>query len=176
MQPTRCIHCRSLFVPNARSKNQRYCNRKACQRARKSRWQRQKMATDADYQQNQKDAQANWRQNNPDYWRNYRDNHPKYVQRNRDLQKQRDAKRRAVYLAKMDALSHEKHIKSGTYYLIPLLPDLAKMDALTSKINLITDACDYLGSSCKKGLHGLPPFFALQAQPKEDYHDCKNTP
>jgi hypothetical protein len=45
----RCVHCRCLFVPNPRAKPQRFCANKACQRARKAQWQREKMAADPDY-------------------------------------------------------------------------------------------------------------------------------
>jgi len=38
-----CKHCRRIFKPNPRLKKQLYCNRKACQRARKTKWQKQKM-------------------------------------------------------------------------------------------------------------------------------------
>ena len=48
----RCVHCRCLFVLNPRLKDQRYCGRIECQRARKRHWQRTKMAADADYQLN----------------------------------------------------------------------------------------------------------------------------
>lgn len=53
----RCRHCRCLFIFNPRLKDQRYCARRECQRVRRRLWQRQKMATDADYQQNQRAAQ-----------------------------------------------------------------------------------------------------------------------
>ena len=133
----RCIHCKKGLVPNPRSKGQRYCGLPACQRARKAMWQRQKMALDRDYRLNQKDAQDQWREDNPGYWDRYRASHPEYCDRNRQLQKQRDAKRRARRLAKMDALSQPKPVNPGTYYLIPLMPNLAKMDALTQRITII---------------------------------------
>lgn len=144
-----CVHCRHLFVPNPRVKNQTHCSRRACQRARKSSWQRHKMATDADYQKNQKESQKLWQNHHPHYWSNYRKRHPDYCQRNRQLQKQRDAKRRAQRLAKMDALKRFKPIKPGAYYLIPQLENLAKMDALTQKINVIPGPYEDFGASCK---------------------------
>ena len=122
----RCVHCRRRFIANPRVKNQKYCNRVPCQRARKTHWQRRKMATDADYRQNQKGSHRSWQLQHPDYWRQYRDDHPQYCERNRMLQKQRDAKRRA------------KH--------------LAKMDASIQKINVIPEAYDDFCVSCKKGL------------------------
>ena len=147
-----CVPCRRLFIANPRVNNQKYCNRDRCQRARKSRWQQRKMDSDTDYRQNQKDSQQTWQTHHPDYWRQYRDSHPQYRERNRMLQKQRDAKRRAKHLAKMDSLKRLKQIKPGTYYLIPCTGNLAKMDALTQKINVISAAYDDYCASCKKGL------------------------
>jgi len=43
-QKPRCVHCKRLFRPNPRLKEQRYCPQKACQRARKRLWQKHKMA------------------------------------------------------------------------------------------------------------------------------------
>jgi len=148
----RCVHCRRLFIANPRVKNQKYCNHEICQQARKSRWQQRKMDSDTDYRQNQKDSQQTWQTHHPDYWQQYRDSHPQYRERNRMLQKQRDAKRRAKHLAKMDSLKRLKQIKPGTYYLIPCTGNLAKMDALTQKINVTSAAYDDYCASCKKGL------------------------
>jgi len=133
----RCAHCHRLFHPNPRVKNQRYCGRKVCQRARKNLWQRQKLANDPDYQANQRDCQKNWQKQHPHYWRKYRDQHPDYCERNRLLQKQRDKKRRFQNLAKMDGSETFSLVKSGSYYLVPEDRDLAKMDALTPKVLLI---------------------------------------
>ena len=138
MKPkNRCVHCGRLYNANARVKNQKYCSRDICQRARKRRWQQRKMATDGDYRQNRKESQQMWQTRHPSYWQQYRERHPQYCERNRMLQKQRDAKRRAKHLAKMDALKQLKSIKAGTYYLIPCIGNLAKMDALTQKINVV---------------------------------------
>jgi hypothetical protein len=110
------------------------------------------MATDADYRQNQKDSHKSWQIKHPDYWQQYRRNHPQYCERNRMLQKQRDAKRRAQHLAKMDALRRLKSIIPGTYYLIPCNASLAKMDTLAQKINVIPESYSTFCASCKKGL------------------------
>jgi hypothetical protein len=86
MKPkNRCAHCRRLFIANPRVKNQKYCSRDICQRTRKSRWQRRKMATDADYRQNQKDSRQMWQTQHPGYWQQYRDSHPQYRERNRTI-------------------------------------------------------------------------------------------
>ena len=158
----RCVHCHCLFIANPRVKNQKYCSRDICQRTRKSLWQRRKMATDADYRQNQKDSRQTWQTQHPGYWRQYRDSHPQYRERNRMLQKQRDAKRRAKHLAKMDALKRLKSIKPGTYYLIFCMANLAKMDASTQKINVIPAAYQDFCVSCKKGLDRPPDTVAVK--------------
>jgi len=150
----RCAHCGSLILSNPRVKDQRYCSQKACQRARKTRWQRQKMATDLDYQLNQRDCQKDWNKRNPDYWRQYRSRHPGYRTRNRLLQKHRDRRRRD--LAKMDALAEISPIKPGSYYLIPAKGDLAKMDALSQKVYLIPTG--YTDLAKKDSIDSLPAF------------------
>jgi hypothetical protein len=131
----RCAHCNCLFKPNPRVKNQRYCSEKACQRARKNLWQKEKMANDPDYKANQRECQRRWRKRNPGYWKKYRDQHPESSERNRILQKNRDSKRRASSdLAKMDESDSLSTVKQGTYYLVPVL---AQMDAPIQKVILI---------------------------------------
>jgi hypothetical protein len=167
MKPkNRCVQCRRLFIANPRVKNQKFCNRDTCQRARKSLWQRRKMATDADYRQNQKDSQKLWQTQHPDYWRQYRNRHPQYCERNCMLQKQRDGKRRAQHLAKMDTLKRLKSINPGTYYLIPCITSLAKMDALTQKINIIPEGYTNFCASCKKGLDRHHDPLVVDSHPK----------
>jgi hypothetical protein len=61
-----CVHCGRDFLPNPRVKNQGYRNRRECQRARKPLWQRQKLAIDPDYQDNQRDCWKSWRQRHPE--------------------------------------------------------------------------------------------------------------
>ena len=136
----RCAHCRCLFLPNPRVKNQRYCSSRACQIVRKRLWQREKMATDPDYKQNRHDCQRTWCSRNPDYWKGYRLNHPAYTRRNRELQNVRDKRRshRRMGLAKMDALKSFSTVKQGTYYLVPDSVSLAKMDASAQKVCLIS--------------------------------------
>ena len=142
MNRIRCAHCRRVFLPDPRVKNQRFCGKKPCQRARKTLWQRQKMASDPDYQANHTDSQRAWQKRNPDYWRAYRHRRPDYCQRNRLLQKHRDNNRRRLHgLAKMDALKPIWFVKPGTYYLIPEPgSSLAKMDALSQKFHVIPAA------------------------------------
>ena len=150
MKKRRCknINCRCFFELSPRHPNQKYCSRKECQRARKTEWQRKKMANDEDYQKNQADCQARWSAKNPDYWKKYRDKNPEYTQRNREKQRQRDRSKSgskantSIFrnLAKMDASKAQKPIISGMYELIPVKrQNLAKMDALIVEINEITE-------------------------------------
>lgn len=138
-QKPRCVHCKRLFRPNPRLKEQRYCRQKVCQRARKRLWQKHKMATDPDYQTTKRVSQRQWQKEHRDYWRTYRAGKPAYCQRNRLLQKERDAKRSRRDLAKKDTLKAIEPIKTGTYYLVPPhLSDLAKKDALGQKVVIIS--------------------------------------
>ena len=135
---SRCAHCRCRFVPHPRVKTQRFCSNRPCQRARKAQWQRDKMATDPDYQANQRDAQHAWQHRHPDYWRQYRLRRADYRERNRLLQTHRDQKQRANLLAKMDASYPITFVKPGIYHLIPAVGEhLAKMDALSQKCHVI---------------------------------------
>ena len=137
MRKRRCVHCGCRFVPDPRVKNQRYCGKIECQRARKRLWQRQKLAKDHDYQANKLDCQKAWRSRNPSYWKNWRARHPSYVERNRMLQKSRRNRQRSG-VAKMDALRSLSEIKTGSYYLVPShLESVAKMDTSAHKVQLI---------------------------------------
>lgn len=145
-----CAHCRQVFIPNPRVKHQEYCGHQICQKARKAKWQRQKMALDSDYRLNQKDAQQQWQEKHSGYWDKYRQSHPEYCQRNRQLQKLRDAKRRAVRLAKMDALTQ----------IIIIIPSSYKRH----------------GPSCKKGLDRQTQRFGIKPEKKEVHYDHQSSP
>ena len=137
MNKVRCAHCGSRFVPNPRIRNQRYCGRIECQRARKASWQRRKLATDPDYQANKQDSQRAWRIRNPGYWQNWRLRHPEYVERNRMLQRERRGRYKRQ-VAKMDASEPLSQIKTGSYYIVPeSVGMVAKMDASAQKVRLI---------------------------------------
>jgi hypothetical protein len=160
MNENRCEHCHTIFLPNPRVKNQRYCNRAECRRARKTHWQKQKMATDPDYQNNQKEAWKIWSQQHLDYWKAYRSQHPEYVQHNRLKQGLRDKKRRLGLLAKMDAFTSFSFVRPGTYFLVP---DLAKMDAFAQKIFLIPATSTDWANLAKKDLIDRAPGFSYNS-------------
>ena len=108
MSMKNCIHCGRAFQPNPRVRNHSYCNAKTCQRARRSRWQREKMAKDIDYRDNQKQYYQEWQSRYPGYYRAYRAKHPEYVKRNKLQQLRRNNSRRKKssdkMIAKMDSL------------------------------------------------------------------------
>jgi len=162
-----CRHCRkTIRDPNPRIKNQTHCNEPACQRARKAQWQRKKMRTDPDYRKNQMDAKDQWRLGNPGYWKEYRRKNKAYTKRNRDLQKVRDARLRAVRLAKMDASSGATSLNNNVYFLIHVAGDLAKMDALIHRVVIIPAPYDAKTASCKIGLDGPGPASAIKRTQK----------
>ena len=83
MGSRQCVACGQPFQPRPQVPQQSYCSAPGCQRARRRQWQRLKLQTDPDYQDNQARARQAWSQRNPKYWRKYRKSHPKYVERSR---------------------------------------------------------------------------------------------
>ena len=139
MECRRCAACGQAFRPRAQVSQQRYCGLAGCQRERRRRWQRSKLQDDPDYRANQVQAQRAWAGRHSEYWREYRATRPDYTERNRHEQRRRDRNRRAARLAKMDASTPIHPVPSGTYRLVAEgAGDLAKMDAWTVKITLIS--------------------------------------
>jgi len=66
-----CSNCGKLFLPCRSVPGQSFCGNPACQRARKRIWQKQKLASDTDYRDNQKSSQKAWRAANSEYMREY---------------------------------------------------------------------------------------------------------
>ena len=147
MAKQRCAACDCLFEPRRNVPQQRYCSKRACQRTRRRRWQRQKLKADADYRANQAAAQQRWRERHADYWRRYRQIHPEYAERNREQQRERNRRRRSAGtgpspppIAKMDAYRSQTPLCSGTYRLVPVAaPGVAKMDAYVVEMRVLRD-------------------------------------
>ena len=136
-----CACCRRIFVTNPRINNQLYCSRPECQRTRKRKWQREKLAKDSAYRDNQAAAQKEWCSRNKGYWKEYRKRNPAYAERNRQSQRERNGQRRSK-IAKMDASGQKTTISSGRYRLVPLTEDvIAKMDALIVEIAVVSSSC-----------------------------------
>lgn len=143
-----CVACGNQKFASPRSAGrQSYCGAPPCQRARKGAWQKQKIASDRDYGENQRRCYESWHCKHQDYWRHYRLANPDQVKRNRILQMQRNRRQRheknlvgSEAIAKMDALNPQKLLvlpDFGEYWMVPLI---AKMDALKVKISVISYA------------------------------------
>ena len=142
MENKQCVACSQLFQPRPQVPHQSYCSAPDCQRERRRQWQRLKLQTDPDYQNNQSRAQQAWCQRNPDYWREYREANPQYVERNRALQQGRNAKASAPSIAKMDVSIPQIPLPSGIYRLTLVKgAGIAKMDAWTVEITVHACEC-----------------------------------
>ena len=139
----RCECCKRGFIPHPAVRDQRYCSHRDCQKARKRKWQKEKLANDSDYRANQAEAQRQWRSRNKDYWKRYREDHPAYTERNRMAQKERNRRRQpGSEIAKMEELKGETLIPSGRYRLVPLCNEgIAKMDELIVELGVISRGC-----------------------------------
>ncbi len=143
-----CEICKEGFIHSIRHPNQKICFKKACKKANKAQWQKDKMKNDPDYNETQKLANKIWRNNNPDYLNAYRNNNPQSVLRNQLTQKIRNLNRKnrvnnkakqrgsddqqhhlsiktSKMIAKMD-LVNPSPVKDGTQFW--LVPVIAKMD------------------------------------------------
>lgn len=151
MESKCCAACDQTFRPRPQTPEQCYCSSPACQRERRRRWQQRRRQTDPEYRDNQARAQRAWGARHPDYWREYRRAHPEYGERNRMLQRERDGRRRERVLAKMDVSTRDSPVPSGTYRLSPVRrEDLAKMDAWTVEITVLSMPYAPSGESCKE--------------------------
>ena len=147
MERIPCSHCGVLFEPSPRHKNQIFCMKPECRRARKAAWQKHKMKTDPEYRFNQKLSQRQWAESHPGYWREYRRKHSRKAERNRILQSVRNRRARkkkspdgtdSALIAKMDASKPEAFKVLGRFWMVPVI---AKMDAL--KVNILKIPISY---------------------------------
>ena len=153
MKKKKCKHCRCLFEPSPKHPNQQYCKKEKCRKARKAKWQRDKMANDEFYRQNRKDCRERRMANNPGYWKKYREKNREHTQRNREMQRVGNRKNRTKRsrntsesisgpIAKTDFERNEKPNMSGRYKIMPCDGgNIAKTDAVIVEIIEITSAC-----------------------------------
>lgn len=157
MSQDNCEHCQQPFKRYKNRKNQRYCGRTECQKARKNKWKRQKIEKDAAFRAYHNQTNKDWRQMSPEYWKEYRSKHPEKAERNRILQRVRNQKRRlktktgettgripksiskvdaSELIAKVDVLKSNNHQVFNQFWLVPVI---AKVDVLKAHILLISD-------------------------------------
>ena len=131
MQTGKCVNCQQVFRHRPQNKDQRYCSEKPCQRARKSNWQRQKMAVDPEYQKNHKASQKAWQVTCPGYWKKYRQKNPDQAERNRKLQLVRNAKQRGHFVERlsMNEMGQPFPFRLDSFSMSSV--PIAKMDAST---------------------------------------------
>ena len=162
-----CSNCGKLFLPCRSVPGQSFCGNPACQRARKRIWQKQKLASDTDYRDNQKSSQKAWRAANSEYMREYRAHHHDYVVKNRIQQSERNKSRKKILepaailtpsssslIVKMD------EIKSAlSSLLVPMQPTffnpgfIVKMDEFNSykqPLSVILHGSIFSGVDCKE--------------------------
>ena len=130
-----CLHCGKKFLPHPAVVGQRYCGGADCQKARKRRWQKEKLKSDPDYRENQAAAQKAWLKRNKGYWGEYRKRNQTYSEQNRLRQRERNLQRRTI--AKMDELESKTLLSPGRYRLVPLYGKVAKMDELIVEIGVV---------------------------------------
>lgn len=141
----RCMCCGCWFMPRANVPGQQYCSRRTCQNARRQRWRRKKLKSDADYRADQYASQGRWCRRNPDYWERYRSAHPDYCQKNREMQTARNRKRDLIReqaagpIAKRYALTGENSVIPGYYNLVPADGAvIAKRYALLVRLDVVS--------------------------------------
>ena len=137
MEEIQCWHCGDLFPKSPRHKEQYYCMKPECRRAKKAAWKRKKMKEDPEYRLNRKLSNKKWAEVNPGYWKEYRRRNPRKAERNRILQTIRnrrrprrsetDARGDPSLIAKVDASISKKIKVVGQFYMVPMI---AKVDAL----------------------------------------------
>jgi hypothetical protein len=137
MEEIQCWHCGDLFPKSPRHKEQYYCRKPECRRARKAAWKRKKMKEDTEYRLNQKLSNNKWAEDNPGYWKEYRRRNPEKAERNRILQairnrrrprrSQTDTRGDPSLIAKVDPSMSNKIKVVGQFYMVPVI---AKVDAL----------------------------------------------
>ncbi len=154
MKQDTCVNCKRKIVK--RRKNQDYCGAAPCQRARKSKWQREAIEKKTGYRASQEQANRDWLDKTPEYWREYRERTPEKTDRNRTLQRTRNQKRRfqnsetkalrttvnradiqetPQLIATMDVTNIYNHMLFNESWLVPLI---AKMDARKVTISMIS--------------------------------------
>lgn len=151
MPKRRCASCGQSFQPRPQVPKQAYCSSPKCQRARKLRWQHDKLQNDLDYQGNQRDAQRAWQKRNSEYWRNYRATHPEYAERNRNRQSAKPSNSKRPKVAKMDVSELPNGFPAGLYRIRPITGSgPAKSGAWIAEITPMCLDCHCKKDACKE--------------------------
>lgn len=157
MSQDNCEHCQQPFQRYKNRKDQRYCGKPECQKARKSKWKRDRIKKDAAFRAYHNQTNKDWRKMSLGYWKKYRKDNPEKTERNRILQRVRNQKRRlktkvgkatgqvpksiakvdaSELIAKVDALKSNNHQAFNEFWIVPVI---AKVDVLKAHILFISD-------------------------------------
>ena len=154
MSRVRCINCGSLFTPLAQVPNQTFCSKSECQKARRRKWQKEKLRSDFDYRENQARAQKKWTDKNPDYWRDHRQSNSGSKGSVESIGDADDAKKsefKKVREGPMLAATSASSINDGVYSLKVLaVPMSVKMDVWIVKLTSVDAASTELGRRIKR--------------------------
>lgn len=140
-----CEHCKEPFSRYKNRKNQNYCSKKECQKARKTKWKREKAKKDKSFRHYTRQVNRDWRAKSAGYYKEYRQRNPQKAERNRILQRVRNEKRKtkaqkemekvdaSKLIAKVDVLKTNNHEVYNEFWLVPVI---AKVDVLKAHILL----------------------------------------
>lgn len=131
-----CASCNDEVTPNPKLKGrqQSYCGKANCQKARKAAWKRKKMRSCPEFRSDHALSNKKWSMSHPSYWQDYRLSNPDKTYRNRLLQHQRNRRLRSPPEppdCKGRRDNTELNQMVGEYWLVPVI---AKVDAI--KVNI----------------------------------------
>jgi hypothetical protein len=72
MEPILCKNCFEFFPSSPRHKDQNYCMKPECRRAKKATCKRRRMDAEPKFKEEQQLINKKWAQNRPGYWKEYR--------------------------------------------------------------------------------------------------------
>jgi len=141
MEPILCKNCFEFFPSSPRHKDQNYCMKPECRRAKKAACKRRRMDAEPKFKEEQQLTNKKWAQNRPGYWKDYRKKNPKKAERNRALQTLRNRRRaekrknkandKTKVIAKVDPSIPNNFRLLGQFWVVPVI---AKVDP--SKVNM----------------------------------------
>jgi hypothetical protein len=145
-----CESCNLPFETIPQVPNQSFCSKPACQRARRQRWNQQKLENDPDYRDNKQRSQRNWMDRNPGYWRQYRSDNPDYTERNRSSQRVKTPPHASPVLAKKDESNHSEMLRAGVYQITPIQRQDGENDGIwIVELALLRLDSDCVQDACK---------------------------
>jgi len=131
-----CSSCNDEVTknPKLKGRQQNYCGKTKCQRARKAAWKRDRLRSSPEFRSDHALANRKWSATNPEYWRQYRLCNPERAERNRLLQQLRN-QRISPSSSPKNCKGRRVNIQTnqlvGQFWLVPVI---AKVDAL--KVNI----------------------------------------